>query len=233
MDFEILFEDQHVIVVTKPPKVPSQKDKTNDMDLLSMIKEYLKKQYTIKEPYVALMHRLDRPVGGAMVYSKTKYASKSLSEQIQQRKISKQYVGVVCNRPEEEKGTLKDYLIKDGGKNVSKVVKGKKGNAKEAILEYKVLKTHEDDEKVLALVEFNLITGRHHQIRVQTANAGWPLWGDTKYNKIFSNNKEWTQIALWAKTLSFYHPKTKKLMSFESQLPKEYPFSIFNEKGRR
>ncbi|TCT13000.1 ribosomal large subunit pseudouridine synthase D [Natranaerovirga pectinivora] len=228
MELNILFEDNHIIVVEKPPKVPSQQDKTNDLDLLTMIKEHIKKEHPqVKEPYIALIHRLDRPVGGVMVYGKTKFASGKLSEQIQKKQMTKKYIGVVCGIPKDKMGELKNHLVKISVKNYSKVVPNKQNNSKEAILEYKVIESCQDDKGILSLLEFNLITGRHHQIRVQTAHAGWPLWGDTKYNNEFKDNKEWTQVALWAKELSFNHPKTNKPLTFESMPTKEYPFNLF------
>jgi 23S rRNA pseudouridine1911/1915/1917 synthase len=231
MDFKIIFEDQHIMVVEKPPKVPSQKDKTNDLDLLTMIKEYLIQSHPkAQDPYVALLHRLDRPVGGVMIYAKTKYASSRLSEQIQKKQVSKSYLGVVCGQPIYPKGILKHYLVKNGALNFSKVVKKPQNNAKEAVLEYEVLDTKGSNGENLSLVKFNLITGRHHQIRVQTSHEGWPLWGDNKYNEAFQDRKGWTQIALWSYELSFTHPKTNKQQVYYSKPVDEFPFNLFEMK---
>lgn len=229
MDFNILFEDQHIIVIEKPPKVPCQSDKTNDMDLLSYIKQYLIKQGAkVNNPYVGLIHRLDRPVGGVMVFAKTKFANTKLSEAIRKREIEKEYLAVVCGKVEEKKGVFKDYLVKHKTINMSKVVEKDSNGAKEAILQYEKLAEIEDEANgILSLVKIKLITGRHHQIRVQFSNRGLPLWGDNKYNKQFVKNREWTQIALWSNYLKFNHPKTQKQLEFKLMPNNQFPFTLF------
>lgn len=229
MKLNVIFEDQHLIVVEKPPKIPSQSDATNDIALLSIIKEYLIKQYNnAKEPYVALIHRLDRPVGGIMVYAKTKFAAKELSVQMQDKQFKKIYLGVACGDPQQKKGQLKNYLKKISSRNYSQIVKKDMQNAKEAVLNYEVIETVNTKEYgKLSLIRYELLTGRHHQIRVQTAGNNCPLWGDTKYNKTFINNKEWTQIALWAYQISFKHPKTKRELTFCIKPESRYPFELF------
>lgn len=229
MDFKIIHEDAHIIVVEKPPKVPSQGDKTGDKDMLTYIKEYLQKQYpSTKDPYVGLIQRLDRPVGGVMVFAKTKLANQKLSEQIRVKAIGKEYFGVICGKPPTNQATLVNYLLKQTHLNMSKVVSEGTKNGKEAILSYEVLETVTTEEfGILSLLKITLMTGRHHQIRVQLSHANLPLWGDNKYNKAFVKSKEWTQIALWAGILSLEHPKSNKQQVFQS-LPKEqYPFSLF------
>ncbi|MBH1940965.1 RNA pseudouridine synthase [Mobilitalea sibirica] len=231
MALKIIHEDQHIIVVEKPPKIPSQRDKTGDKDMLTYIGEYLQSKYPeTKNPYVGLIQRLDRPVGGVMVFAKTKYANQKLSEQIRLNKMCKVYYAVVCGVPDKEEDTLVDYLKKLSSVNMSKVVPAGTANAKEAILDYQVLETVETKEHgVLTLIKVNLQTGRHHQIRVQLANANLPLWGDNKYNQTFVKQKEWTQIALWAGILTLEHPKTNKNYTFKI-LPKEqYPYSLFQK----
>lgn len=225
---QAIYEDSHIIVVKKPPKVPSQQDKTGDQDMLSILKDYLKSKYpAARNPYIGLIHRLDRPVGGLMVFAKTKEANAKLSEQIRSHDFQKEYLAVVCGKPSQEQGELMNYLSKNQMKNISKVVpKGSRG-AKEAILEYRYISSVETKEEgILSLIQVGLKTGRHHQIRVQLAHAGLPLWGDNKYNDAFKNRKDWTQIALWAWKLEFYHPKTNKLCKFESN-PSQYPFQVF------
>ena len=228
MDIKVIYEDPHIIVVEKPSKVPSQQDKTRDMDMLSILKDYLKKKYpAARNPYVGLIHRLDRPVGGLMVFAKTKDVNAKLSEQMQSHRFKKEYLAVVCGKPEKDHEEIKDYLLKNQAKNVSKVVpQGTKG-AKEAILEYTYVNSAFAEEGILSLLKIELRTGRHHQIRVQLANKSLPLWGDNKYNPIFVKKKEWTQIALWAWKITFNHPKTNKVCSFELK-PAEYPFALFN-----
>lgn len=229
MNIKILYEDAHIIVVEKPPKVPSQGDKTGDKDMLTYVREYLQEKYPeAKSPFVGLIQRLDRPVGGVMVFAKTKAANQKLSEQIQRKEIKKVYYGVVCGVPEKDHDILVDYLIKNGKTNLSKVVPKGTANAKEAILEYDLLETLDTpDYGMLSLLKINLKTGRHHQIRVQLSNAQLPLWGDTKYNKTFTKRKEWTQVALWARTLTLEHPKSKKALTFHSSPKDHYPFNLF------
>lgn len=224
----IIYEDAQVIVCEKPPKVPSQGDSTGDKDMLTILTEHLQKQYKIKNPYIGLVHRLDRPVGGVMVFAKTKEANASLSKQIKDKSIKKKYLAVVSGKPLEEFGELRDFLYKQARLNMSKVVPPGTKDSKEAILNYRLLKTV-DDEKYgqLSLLEIELKTGRHHQIRVQLSHAGFGIWGDNKYNKSFVRNKEWTQIALWSHQLSFFHPKTKIIGTYNSNPSDIFPFSLF------
>jgi len=231
MNLNIIHEDKHIIVVVKPPKVPSQSDKTGDTDMMAILKEHLLKEHPMaKEPYIGLIHRLDRPVGGLMVFAKTKEANRYLSEEIRTKKFKKEYLTVVCGKPEEDHGELRDYLKKVTSLNMSKVVTEQSKSGKEAILQYDIIDTVETDEYgILSLLRVNLKTGRHHQIRVQFSNANLPLWGDNKYNKTFVKGKGWTQIALWAQSLEFNHPKTKKLVKFEVKPYDEYPFNLFNK----
>lgn len=232
MNLNIVYEDSYIIVAEKPPKVPSQKDKTNDMDMLSMMKEHLKIAYPkARNPYIGLVHRLDRPVGGLMIFAKTKEANASLSEQMKNKSFKKEYYAVVCGKPESKTGTLRDYLLKTGRINMSKVVPKENKNAKEAILEYEVIDSVSTEEDgILSLVKINLKTGRHHQIRVQFSNADMPLWGDNKYNKRFVKMKGYTQISLWAKSIEFVHPKDKKVCKFELKPYNEYPFNLLSQK---
>ncbi|HOA80370.1 MAG TPA: pseudouridine synthase [Defluviitaleaceae bacterium] len=168
MDINIIYEDAHLIVASKAPKIPSQPDKTGDKDMLSYLKDYLKEKYpSARSPYIGLVHRLDRPVGGLMVFAKTKLANAKLSEQIQNKQFKKEYLAVVCGKPIKPQGELVDYLLKNQKSNLSKVVpKGTRG-AKEAILEYECIESIKiEDEGILSLLKIILKTGRHHQIRV-------------------------------------------------------------------
>ena len=223
MEIKVLYEDKDIIVVIKPPGISSQPDKTGDIDMITYLGQYLKKSY------IGLVHRLDKPVGGIMVFAKNEKANANLSKQIQQGLFSKQYLAVVCGKPEKQKEKLTDLLWKNERLNMSKVVCKGTNNAKEAVLEYELLKSVEVDNEVLSLVRVYLYTGRHHQIRVQMSNAGLPLWGDTKYNLKFGRGSKTrnVQIALWAETLSFEHPVIGKEMFF-SEKTQEYPFSLFN-----
>ena len=208
---KILYEDNHIIVVEKKPNIPSQADKTEDLDMLTIIKQYLKEKY--QKPgnvYLGLVHRLDRPVGGVMVFSKTSKAASRLSEQVRTKTFKKKYLAVVDGKLDENEGTLEDYLYKDERNNMSKVVSKEKKNSKFAKLDYKVLKYNE--VKNLSLLEINLHTGRHHQIRVQLSNFGHSIFGDQKYG----TRGKGKQIALWAYELEIIHPITKEKMVFKS-----------------
>ena len=205
---KVLYEDNHIIVVIKPYNIPSQSDKTNDIDMLSLVKEYIKEKY--QKPgnvYVGLVHRLDRPVGGIMVFAKTSKAASRLSESIRNKSFSKTYLAVVNGKFEKQNGILENYLWKDEALNMSKVVSKDKKGAKLARLTYEVLAEKND----LSLVKINLETGRHHQIRVQFSNAGHSLYGDQKYGK----DSMGKQIALWAYRLEFKHPVKDEIMKFE------------------
>ena len=219
-NINILYEDNHLLVVVKPANIPVCLDSSNDIDLLSKLKEYIKIKYNkTGNVYLGLVHRLDRPVEGIMVFAKTSKAASRLTNQIQNNKLKKTYYAVVENNP-KEKDTFIDYLKKDEKTNTSYITN--KNEGKKSILEY--IKINKKDN--LSLVKINLLTGRHHQIRVQFSNHGYPLYGDHKYNKNFINNNK-TNIALIAKSLEFYHPTTNELLKFEIELPKRYPYSLF------
>ena len=211
MGLNILFEDEHVLVVKKDAGIPVQAGKLRMMDLQGMIKNELYRRHRQGgEPYLGLIHRLDQPVEGVMVFAKTPLAAGSLSEQVTDGRMKKHYLALLCGKPIEDSGKLVDYLVKDGRTNTSSVANRATKDAKRSELNYKVLKRNEET----TLVEVELLTGRHHQIRVQMANAGWPLYGDTKYNPQFQETSEYVQTALCAYRLAFVHPKTKKVMEF-------------------
>lgn len=209
-DLKVIYEDNHIIVVEKKPNIPSQGDKTGDIDMLSIIKEYIKEKYNKPgNVYLGLVHRLDRPVGGVMVFAKTSKAASRLSNQVREKVFKKKYLAVVDGKFEKEKDTLEDYLYKDARNNMSRVVNKEKKNSKFAKLDYKELKYNEI--KDLSLVEVDLHTGRHHQIRVQLSNSGHSIFGDQKYGK----RGQGKQIALWAYELTIEHPITKEKMTFK------------------
>ena len=207
---KVIYEDNHIIVVEKKPNIPSQADKTGDIDMLTLVKDYIKKKYNKPgNVYLGLVHRLDRPVGGVMVFAKTSKAASRLSDQVRQKAFKKEYLAVVDGKIEDKVGTLEDYLYKDERNNISKVVNKGKKNAKFAKLDYDVIKY--DEVKNLSLVKVNLHTGRHHQIRVQLSNFGHSIFGDQKYG----TRGKGKQIALWAYKLTIEHPITKEKMTFE------------------
>ena len=215
-NLKILYEDNHIIVVEKIPNIPSQADKTGDIDMLTLIKDYIKEKYNKPgNVYLGLVHRLDRPVGGVMVFAKTSKAASRLSEEVRNKTFEKKYLAVVDGKIEKEKGSLEDYLYKDERNNMSKVVTPTKKNAKLAKLDYEVIVY--DEVKKLTLVKVNLHTGRHHQIRVQLSNFGHSIFGDQKYG----TRGQGKQIALWAYELKIVHPITKEEMIF-----KDLPESI-------
>lgn len=214
----IIYEDNHLLVVEKPINMPVCEDESRDLDLLNVLKTYLKDKY--QKPgnvYLGLVHRLDRPVGGVMVFARTSKAASRLSKQVMEHELEKTYLAVVCGKTPES-GKCFDYLVKDNKKNQSYVTDKCKG--KEARLTYKRL-GYKDN---FSLVEISLETGRSHQIRVQFSSRGFPLVGDAKYNK---NHDGKTSVALFAKRLQFIHPVTKEKLCFELDIPKRYPFNLF------
>ena len=212
----VIYEDNHLLVVEKPINIPVCEDKSKDNDLLNILKKYLKDKYDKKgNVFLGLVHRLDRPVGGIMVFAKTSKCASRLSEQIRTHKFIKTYYAVVMGKINNE-GTLKNCLLKNQKKNIVKVDE----RGKKAILNYELI-DYKDD---MSLVKINLETGRSHQIRVQFAHINHPLYGDQKYNY---NSKPNEQVALFSKKISFIHPTTKEELTFEIDLPNRYPFNIF------
>lgn len=209
MNFKVIYEDNHIIVVEKPPNIPSQGDKTEDTDMLTIIKEYLKEKYNKPgNVYLGLVHRLDRPVGGVMIFAKTSKAASRLSNQVREKVFKKEYLAIVDGKPEKNKGTLENYLLKNEKTNTSRIVKENTPGSKYAKLEYEVLKYNEEID--LSLLKILLHTGRHHQIRVQLAGMGHSICGDQKYG----TRGRGKQISLWAYKLTIEHPITKESMTF-------------------
>ena len=216
MKINVIYEDNHLLVVEKPINIPTQEDNTKDKDLLNILKDYIKEKYNKPgNVYLGLIHRLDRPVGGVMVFAKTSKAASRLSEQVRKNEFNKIY-NAVCVGNLNKAGRLEDKLLKDTKRNIVKVDE----NGKQAILNYKKLNQIQN----LNLVEIKLETGRSHQIRVQMSHNKTPLYGDQKYNK---DSKVGQQLALFAKKLEFNHPVTRELMSFELPLPDREPFNKF------
>ncbi len=208
-DLEVVFETNHIIVVVKPSGILSQKDCTNDCSLQEIVKEYLKiKYHKPGNVYLGLVHRLDRMTSGLMAFAKTSKAAARLSEQIRLHQFEKKYLAVVEGHLDES-GTLIDELYFDEATLKAQVVK--KGG-KEAILNYRVLEYMESN----TIVEIELRTGRHHQIRVQLANLGYPLYGDSLYG-----SKIQGPIMLHAYSLSFFDPVTKEKITL-TNYPKWY-----------
>lgn len=220
----VIYEDNHVIVVIKPQNIPTQEDESKDKDLLTMVKEYIKeKDNKPGNVFVGLVHRLDRPTGGVMVFAKTSKAASRLSAQITENEFKKRYLAVVLGKPREKRLKLVNYLQKNARTNTVQVVPELTTGAKRAELEYEVL---ESKEKV-SLVDVKLYTGRSHQIRVQMKHIGCPVYGDVKYggDKLAKGHN----LALWAYELKFVHPTTKENMTFKVYPPEDIvPWSVFD-----
>lgn len=215
----ILYEDSHILVCVKPAGVPVQTKSLGTQDMENILKNHLahapenRSQRGGKPPYLAVVHRLDQPVGGILVFAKTPFAAKALSRQMQEDDFTKEYQAVVCGHPRLSSGTLTDYLVKDGRTNTSRVCTKDTAQAKYAELSYRVTKSV--DFPPLSVVNIRLKTGRHHQIRVQMSNMGTPLWGDNKYNPQFTSGRGYHPIALCANHLCFHHPETQREMEFQ------------------
>lgn len=218
----IIFEDNHLLVVEKPVNVPSQQDDTNDPDMLSLLKEDIKVRYNKPgEVFLGLVHRLDRPVGGVMVFARTSKAASRLSEQIRTREFKKVYLAVIHGMPAKPSGRLEDYLLKDKHANKVSVVDSEVDGAKQAVLDYEVI----GSAGQISLVRIMLHTGRSHQIRVQFASIGHPLYGDQKYGAAL--NKPGQQLALWSNEIMLVHPTLKQVMAFRCEPPHTEPWSTF------
>ncbi|WP_217587196.1 RluA family pseudouridine synthase [Lentibacillus saliphilus] len=221
MDIPILYEDNHVLVVEKPVNIPVQADQTGDSDMLSLLKVDIKERY--QKPgnvFLGLVHRLDRPVGGVMVFAKTSKAASRLSDSIRRGVFERTYLAVVRGKPAVQKGVLEHTLLKDHRKNKVHVVPKKTKKAKDARLIYHTIAHTEG----LSLLEVQLDTGRPHQIRVQLSHEGTPIYGDQKYGAHM--NKPGQQIALWAHELSFEHPTQKHMITVQSHPPHAYPYDL-------
>jgi 23S rRNA pseudouridine1911/1915/1917 synthase len=215
----VIYEDNHIIVVEKEPNILSQSDATKDQDMLTRVKAYIKEEY--HKPgnvYIGLVQRLDRPVGGLMVFARSSKAASRLSLEIRNHEVKKTYLAVIDGLLPKDKDTLEDKLLKLDDGNTIIDSKGK-----DAILHYEVLARDEKTKRTL--VKINLETGRHHQIRVQFSSRGYPLCGDKRYGQAASTY----DIALFAYALEFVHPTTKEVLKFELPIPKNgywTPFTV-------
>ncbi|MBW4838250.1 MAG: RluA family pseudouridine synthase [Paenibacillaceae bacterium] len=222
----ILYEDNHLLGIEKPVNVPTQEDASGDPDLLNLLKADIKERYGKPgNVYLGLVHRLDRPVGGAMIFAKTSKAASRLAETVRSRRFSKTYVAVVHGTPPQPQGRLTDTLLKDERTNTVSVVSAGTPGAKEARLDYRVLGSSAAER--LSLVQVELHTGRPHQIRVQMNRIGCPLYGDQKYG--VAKNKPGQQIALWSLYVGFPHPVTKEPVDLVSLPPHAYPWELWED----
>lgn len=220
---QIIFEDNHILVINKRSSQIVHGDKTGDDSLVDMIKDYLREKYNKPgNVYCGVAHRLDRPVSGAIVFAKTEKALVRLNKAIHDRLFSKTYWAVVRNAPPKDEDLLTNYLLKDEGKNKSYITKDiTKGLRAE--LRYRLLAKSD----FYNLLEVKLLTGRHHQIRVQLASIGCPIKGDLKYG--FGRSNKVSSICLHARELSFEHPTTKENMTFIAPVPDEPLWKHFEE----
>lgn len=219
---EILYEDNHVLVIVKPVNVPTQADISGDPDLLTLLKQDLKTRHNKPgNVFLGLVHRLDRPVGGVMVFAKTSKAASRLSDAVRTHRLEKTYTAVVGGAVNKPSGRLVHYLRKDNRSNTVYSVDKNSEGAKEAVLDYTVLAV----QAGLTLVQVRLLTGRPHQIRVQWAAEGHPLYGDQRYGA--GSAKPGQQIALWSTGLAFEHPTLKERLSFRSNPPGQHPWTLW------
>ncbi|MCQ2501896.1 MAG: RNA pseudouridine synthase [Lachnospiraceae bacterium] len=229
---QILMENDEILVVYKPAGIAVQSGSVGQMDLEHQLLGYLSAKGRGREiPYLAVLHRLDQPVEGVLLFAKTKEAAARCSEQVRNGKMKKEYLAVVSPAPAEKTALLTDYLLRDGKTNSSRVVKAGSKEAKKSQLSYEVLEEKEDGQ---ALLRIRLMTGRHHQIRVQLAHAGMPIIGDHKYGKQEENSSPTTkrrgksELLLCAAALTFENPVDGKPVRIEIS-PKGSGFQNFKQ----
>ncbi len=222
-DLIILYEDNHIIVVLKPQNIACCPDSTGDDNLFDCVARYIKEKYNKPgNAFVGLVHRLDRPTGGVMVYAKTSKAASRLSEQLKGGGFEKKYLAVLCGCPAKKSGTLENYLRKNSINNMVYVCTQTEEGAKFASLDYDIL----EEAEGLSLADIRLHTGRTHQIRVQTAAINAPVYGDMRYG---GEHAVKGKLALWAYSLSFSHPVTGEKLKFIAEPPlSEKPWKYFH-----
>lgn len=220
MNIKILYEDNHIIAAVKPFNMPSQEDASKDRDMLSELKDYIRQKYEKKgNAYLGLLHRLDRPAGGVMVFARTSKAAARLSAAMQKGGVQKVYYAVLPKKPPKKEDELTGYMIKDTQSNISRMASADEPGAKQARLKYTVL----TEKQGLTLAKIDLYTGRPHQIRVQMKSIGCPLFGDMRYG----GGEEKQQLALWAHSLTFEHPVKKESLKLSAEPPNAYPWNLF------
>lgn len=217
----ILYEDSDIIVCVKPVGILSQQDPHGNDNMVSILNNHLKENN--EHNTVCVVHRLDRNVGGIMVFAKNHKAAASLSKDIQERKFLKQYLLVVQGKPEQDQGLFEDLLFKDSSKNKTFVVRRIRKGVKKASLEYKLIETYSEETDIKSLLRVKLHTGRTHQIRVQFSSRKMPLLGDKRYGSRDDN----CDIALWSEVIGFKHPATNKYMEYRVLPDNEYPWKLF------
>lgn len=223
LEERILFEDNHLLVVNKLPSEIVQGDKTGDVCLLDDVKSYIKETYNKPgNVYAGLVHRIDRPVSGAVIFAKTSKALSRMTLKIKEREFSKTYLAIVKNKPPKEADELSDYMVKNESQNKSYIVSSNTKGAKLAQLRYRIIGSSD----TYYLLEVELITGRHHQIRAQLAHIGCPIKGDLKYG--FPRSNPDASISLHAYKVKFEHPTTKNIIEIIAPKPTGIPWDFFN-----
>ena len=231
---DIVFEDNYMIACVKPYGISSQPDNAGGEDLMTTVKNYLfdKSDNSVnssdKEPYLAVINRLDRPVAGIVLYAKTPEMAASLSDMLRDGEITKYYQAVVTGFMKEPEGTLTDWLVFDKKNNISAIAKSETKGAKKAVLNYEVLDELDTDDGPISYLLIELITGRHHQIRCQLAHAGCGIWGDAKYNSGKTTKRKKPGIGLFSTMLEFTHPVTGEDISLHKE-PEGEAFDIIDQ----
>lgn len=219
----ILFEDNHLLIVNKEPSEIVQGDKTGDVCLLDDVKSYIKEAYNKPgNVYAGLVHRIDRPVSGAVIFAKTSKALSRMTLKIKEREFSKTYLAIVKNKPPKEADELSNYMVKNEAQNKSYIVSSNAKGAKLAQLRYSLIGASDS----YYLLEVELITGRHHQIRAQLAHIGCPIKGDLKYG--FPRSNPDASISLHAYKIKFEHPTTKQTIEVTAPKPEENIWKAFS-----
>lgn len=221
-DLAIIYEDNHLIAVNKPSGLLVQGDETGDVTLTEKVKLYIKDKYHKPgDVFLGVVHRIDRPVSGVVIFARTSKALTRMNELLRDRKIQKKYFAIVGRRPEPLSATLTHYLLKDGDKNIVKAYSSPRKDAKESLLNYNVV--GELDQKILLEVE--PLTGRSHQIRAQLSKIGSTILGDLKYGATYALQDK--SIALHCSSMTFEHPVQKVMVTIKADVPSSFPWSVF------
>lgn len=224
----ILFEDNHLVIVNKLPSEIVQGDKTGDQPMSELLKEYIKVKYEKPgDVFLGVVHRIDRPVSGAVIFARTSKALSRMTDLIRLRKVKKTYWAIVKNRPSEDQATLRHFLSRNEAKNKSFVSIEEKSGTKEAVLSYRLLAQSKD----YYMLEIDLETGRHHQIRAQLAAVGCPIKGDLKYG--FPRSNPDTSISLHARSVEFIHPIKKEQVHIIANPPDDALWNFFLEQNSK